>query len=444
MEKYFNEPLSSDFTLNFNNTDDSENKKIHLHKIILMVYSDYFNKYFTTSLVKDKSQSNLDFWVFDSLNEKNMAARDNSVEHQYKIIYSILQSFYLTDQIDVNREAYWIEIFNTDGLDKIEIASVFLHYFDFFCIKNLNIVTPFVKSLIRKFQSQKLFTIINDRVTRKIWFDLIYNIFSSQSCCKLKTDNDLYRILSNFDDLADPTVEDIKFPLPDYYLQFLYDEKKINSLMATDLKYLNNRQVYILRNKDEIFKKFDLCNLINHQPYYVPNNFNEIVLFFIYVENIDKQFKVYHYGSYDTYNIFNTSSDPKYIIKNDERIISNTVYSLTFLNISQPIYLCKIKNEQDNSRPFKFLAMKTSNNELKILSKLILYFKENSIMFLNTRGFQFQLKEKCAFYLEYDIDENDKANFHFIKYQNSEPELDLIRSENAILINIFSEGNKLG
>lgn len=215
--------------------------------------------------------------------------------------------------------------------------------------------------------------------------------------------------------------------------------------MATDLKYLNNRQVYILRNKNEIFKKFDLLNLVNKQSYYIPNDLNEIVLFFIYVENIDKQFKVYHYGSYDTFNIFNTSSEnTKNVIKNDERIISTSVYSESFLNISQPIYLCKVKNDQDPLSPLKFLALKTSNNELKKLSKLILYFKENSIMFLNTRGFQFQLKEKCAFYLEYLIDDNDKANFHFIRYQNSEPELEAIRNDNAILINIFSEGNKIG
>ena len=57
--------MSSDFTFNFND-DEQVPKKIHLHKIILMVYSDYFNKYFTTALVKDKSQSALNFWVFDS------------------------------------------------------------------------------------------------------------------------------------------------------------------------------------------------------------------------------------------------------------------------------------------------------------------------------------------------------------------------------------------
>lgn len=442
MEKYFNEPMSSDFTLNFND-DEQVPKKIHLHKIILMVYSDYFNKYFTTALVKDKSQSALNFWVFDSYDFIDTTLdKEELFEKQYKIILSILRSFYLTDQVDENRENFWIEIFNTDGLDEIEIASIFLHYFDFFCIKNLNIVTPFVKSLIRKFQSRQLFAIINDRVTRYIWFDLIFNIFSSQSCCKLKTDNDLYRILSNFDDLLDPTMT-YTFPLPDYYLKFLYDEKKINSIMSTDLKYLNNRQVYILRNKMEIFKKFDLLNLANKQSYYIPNNLNEIVLFFIYVENSDKQFKLYHYGSYDTYNIFSSTENTTNIVKND-MILSSKIYADRFLNIVQPIYLCKVKNDQDPANPIKFLALKTSNNEMKKLSKLILYFKENSIMFLNTRGFQFQLKEKCAFFLEYDIDSKDKANFHFIKYQNSEPELEHIRSENAILINIFSEGSKLG
>ena len=166
MDRYFNEPLSSDFTLSFNN--DSISKKIHLHKIILMVYSDYFNKYFTTTLVKDKSKSDLDFWGFDSYTDFNNTdlEKDELFEKQYKIILNILRSFYLTDQIDINREKFWIEIFNTKGLDKIEIASIFLHYFDFFCIKNLNIVTPFIKSLIRKFQSCQLFSIINDRVTR--------------------------------------------------------------------------------------------------------------------------------------------------------------------------------------------------------------------------------------------------------------------------------------
>lgn len=175
MEKYFDEPISSDFTLNFNDEESEISKKIYLHKIILMVYSDYFNKYFTTTLVKDKSQSSLelDYWVFESFN-------DSDPQEQYKIIKNILRSFYLTDQIDVNREKFWIEIFNTEGLDKIEIASIFLHYFDFFCIKNLNIVTPFIKSLIRKFTSRKLFTIINDRVTRYLTkFSIkcfIYNI----------------------------------------------------------------------------------------------------------------------------------------------------------------------------------------------------------------------------------------------------------------------------
>jgi len=106
--------------------------------------------------------------------------------------------------------------------------------------------------------------------------------------------------------------------------------------------------------------------------------------------------------------------------------------------------LCKVKNEEDPETPQKFLALKTNNNQMKRLTRLILYFKENSIMFLNTKGFQFQLKEKCAFFLDYDIDTNDKANFHFIDYQNSEPELEAIRSDNAILINIFSDSGKLG
>lgn len=274
---------------------------------------------------------------------------------------------------------------------------------------------------------------------------MIYNIFSSQSCCKTKSDNDLYRILSNFDDLLDPKEQQASsytFPLPDYYLQFLYGEKKINSIMSTDLKYLNNGQVYILRNKSEIFQKFDLLNLVNKSSYYIPNSFNEIVLFFIYVENVDKQFKLYHYGSYDTYNIFQSAENTSNIIK-DNLIISSKTYADRFLNINQPIYLCKVKNEQEPDKPLKLLALKTNNNQMKQLTRLILHFKENSIMFLNTRGFQFQLKEKCAFFLDYEIDSNDKANFHFIDYQNSEPELEAIRSENAILINIFSEG-KLG
>jgi hypothetical protein len=213
--------------------------------------------------------------------------------------------------------------------------------------------------------------------------------------------------------------------------------------MATDLNYLSNRQVYILRNKSEIFQKFDLRNLVNKESYYIPNSFNEIVLFFIYVENVDKQFKVYHYGSYDTYNIFLSSENTSNIIKSD-LIISNKIYAEHFLNISQPIFLCKVKNEEDPETPQKFLALKTNNNQMKRLTRLILYFKENSIMFLNTKGFQFQLKEKCAFFLDYDIDTNDKANFHFIDYQNSEPELEAIRSDNAILINIFSDSGKLG
>ena len=96
--------------------------------------------------------------------------------------------------------------------------------------------------------------------------------------------------------------------------------------MATDLNYLSNRQVYILRNKSEIFQKFDLRNLVNKESYYIPNSFNEIVLFFIYVENVDKQFKVYHYGSYDTYNIFLSSENTSNIIKSD-LIISNKIYA---------------------------------------------------------------------------------------------------------------------
>ena len=432
MEKYFNESINSDFTLNFN--DESGSKKIYLHKIILMVYSDYFNKYFTTSLVQDKTQSSIDFWVFDNNGQKEATPK----RIQYKIILNILKSFYLTDQIDYNREAFWIEIFNSEGVDKLDTVSIFFHYFDFFIIKNLNIVTPFIKSLIRKFQSLQLFNIINERETRFIWFDLIFRIFSSQSCCKDKNDNDLFRILSNFDDLLDASIGPYVFPLPDYYLQFLYDQKLINSIMATDLKYLNNRQVYILRNKLQIFKKFDLPNLANKQSYFIPNNLNEIVLFFIYVENRDKQFKLYHYGSYDTYNIF---ADPANIsnVISDERVISTKIYSDSFLNIFQPIYLCHLKSETRTNSVSKCLALKTSNNEFKKLSNLILYFKENSVMFLNTKGFQFQLKEKCAFYLDYQIDANDKANFFFTKYQNSEPELEAIRSENSILINIFSE-----
>ena len=172
--------MSSDFTLNFND-DEQVPKKIHLHKIILMVYSDYFNKYFTTALVKDKSQSALNFWVFDSYDFIDTTLdKEELFEKQYKIILSILRSFYLTDQVDENRENFWIEIFNTDGLDEIEIASIFLHYFNFFCIKNLNIVTPFVKSLIRKFQSRQLFAIINDRVTRYVFpVVLIFYIYCS-------------------------------------------------------------------------------------------------------------------------------------------------------------------------------------------------------------------------------------------------------------------------
>ena len=212
--------------------------------------------------------------------------------------------------------------------------------------------------------------------------------------------------------------------------------------MATDLKYLNNRQVYILRNKKDIFKKFDLLNLVNKQPYFIPNNYNEIVLFFNYVENRDKQFKLYHYGSYDTFNIFSAAENITNIVQMSS-ISSSKLYSETFMNIQQPIYLCKINNEDDQDNPLKFLAIKTPNNEMRRLSKLILYFKENSIMFLNTKGFQFQLKEKCAFFLEYEIDSNDKANFHFTKYQNSEPDLESIRSESSILVNIFSE-EKLG
>lgn len=212
--------------------------------------------------------------------------------------------------------------------------------------------------------------------------------------------------------------------------------------MATDLKYLNNRQVYILRNKKEVFKKFDLLNLVNRQPYFIPNNYNEIVLFFNYVENRDKQFKLYHYGSYDTFNIFSAAENTTNIVQMSS-ITSTKLYSETFMNIQQPIYLCKMNNDENPEDPIKFLALKSPNNEMRRLSKLILYFKENSIMFLNTKGFQFQLKEKCAFFLEYDIDSNDKANFHFIKYQNSEPDLESIRSESSILVNIFSE-EKLG
>jgi hypothetical protein len=218
--------------------------------------------------------------------------------------------------------------------------------------------------------------------------------------------------------------------------------------MATDLNYLNNRQIYILRNKMQIFKKFDLLNLLNKQSYFIPNHLNEIVLFFIYVENRDKQFKLYHYGSYDTYNIFSEAANTSNLI--DENLIaSSKIYSESFLNIIQPIYLCEVKtfnnqsslssNCKSTATIEKVLALKTSSNQFKKLSKLILYFKENTFVFLNTKNFQFQLKERCAFYLEYEIDANNKANFFFTKYQNSEPELETIRSENSILINIFSE-----
>jgi hypothetical protein len=440
MEKYFNEPINSDFILNFNDGTYST-RKIFLHKILLMVYSDYFNKYFTTSLVQDKTQASIDFWMFDDAKcdpASNSVNKTDLFDKQFKIIFNILKSFYLTDQVDYNREAFWIEIFNTNGLDKIEIASIFFHYFDFFIIKNLNIVTPFIKSLIRKFQSLELFSIINERETRFIWFDLIYKIFSSQSCCKEKSDNDLQLQLTNFDDLLDP-LNSYAFPLPDYYLRFLYDEKKINSIMATDLKYLNNRQIYILRNKTEVFRKFDLLNIMNKQSYFIPNNLNEIVLFFIYVENRDKQFKLYHYGSYDTFDIFSDRTNTSNLI-DDNLIVSNKIYSEKFLNIFSTIYLCELKKNNNDSNEFeKILAIKTADNQFKRLGKLILYFKENSVISIMSKGFQFQLKEKCAFYLEYEIDINNKANFYFTKYQNSEPELESIRAENSILINIFSE-----